>query len=238
MSGGKGGFEQYLEPGLVVSVRAQSTQEVAAVIISILEDLISLELVTNGSVPAFEEGGHVKLRYWDQESTAYYWGAEAGASFSYNNRQPEIDFGYQGGAPAIFYQRANANHVWMLQRIYRNNLAGNLAYDQDGDGIPESLTRVDLADAVMNQCDGLDGITMVLLTLRWVATSTWMSIWPKKSVPATWMGTPVLPESSSRPSRTFTAERETATAFWFSKGRPWGRSGPGRVASFPMGATT
>ena len=138
-------------------------------------------------------------------------GAEAGASFGYNNRQSEIDFGYRavhltatasktlvnayygreadysyfegcssggreafmeaqrfpedfdgivGGAPAIFYQRANANHVWMLQRIYRNNLAGNLAYDQDGDGTPESLTKVDiLADAVMNKCDGLDGIT-------------------------------------------------------------------------------
>ncbi|MEE8348221.1 MAG: tannase/feruloyl esterase family alpha/beta hydrolase [Acidobacteriota bacterium] len=138
-------------------------------------------------------------------------GAEAGASFGYNNRQSEIDFGYRAvhltaeasrtlvsayyeeepaysyfegcssggreafmeaqrfpedfdgivaGAPAIFYQRANANHVWMLQRIYRNNLAGNLAYDQDGDGVPESLTKMEiLANAVMNKCDGLDGIT-------------------------------------------------------------------------------
>jgi feruloyl esterase len=137
-------------------------------------------------------------------------GAEPGASFGFNNRQSEINFGYRAvhltanasktlvkayygqapafsyfegcssggrealmeaqrfpydfdgivaGAPAIFYQRANANHVWMLQRIFRDNLAGNLVYDQDGDGTPESLTKVRiLSEAVLKKCDGLDGI--------------------------------------------------------------------------------
>ena len=137
-------------------------------------------------------------------------GVEPGASFGFNNRQAEIDFGYRAvhltanasktvvdayygqspqysyfegcstggrealmeaqrfpydfdgivaGAPVIFYQRTNATHTWMLQQIFRDNLAGNLAYDQDGDGVPESLTKFDLLiDAVMAKCDGVDGI--------------------------------------------------------------------------------
>jgi len=48
----------------------------------------------------------------------------------------------------------------MLQRIFRDNLAGNLAYDQDGDGVPESLTKFDLLiHSVLDKCDGVDGIT-------------------------------------------------------------------------------
>ena len=138
-------------------------------------------------------------------------GVEPGASFGFNNRQAEIDFGYRAvhltanasksvvtayygrsaqhsyfegcstggreallevqrfpcdfdgivaGAPVIFYQKANATHVWMLQRIFRDNLAGNLAYGQDGDGVPESLTKFDLLiDAVLAKCNGVDGIT-------------------------------------------------------------------------------
>jgi len=138
-------------------------------------------------------------------------GVEPGASFGFNNRQAEIDFGYRAvhltanasksvvdayysrspqysyfegcstggrealmeaqrfpydfdgivaGAPVLFYQKSNATHVWMLQQIFRDNLAGNLAYDQDGDGVPESLTKFDLLiDTVLAKCDGLDGIT-------------------------------------------------------------------------------
>lgn len=138
-------------------------------------------------------------------------GVEPGASFGFNNRQAEIDFGYRAvhltanasksvvdayygtspqysyfegcstggreglmeaqrfpydfdgivaGAPVYSYQRTNATHVWMLQSIFRDNLAGNLAYDQDGDGVPESLTKFDLLiHSVLDKCDGVDGIT-------------------------------------------------------------------------------
>ena len=138
-------------------------------------------------------------------------GAEPGASFGFNNRPAEIDFGYRAvhltanvsktvvdayygrdpeyayfegcstggrealmeaqrfpydfdgivaGAPVLFYQRANANHVWMLQRVFRNNLAGNLAYDKDGDGTPESFTKLNLlSDTMLAKCDGVDGIS-------------------------------------------------------------------------------
>ncbi len=70
MSEDKGGFDRYLEPGLIVSVRAEAKLEVAAVVSSVLEDLISLELITDGSEPAFNERDTVSLRYWDQDDTA------------------------------------------------------------------------------------------------------------------------------------------------------------------------
>ena len=137
-------------------------------------------------------------------------GAEPGASFGFNNRQAEIDFGYRavhlttnaaktviqayygqapkysyfegcstggkqalmeaqrfpydfdgivGGAPVFLYTAVNAAHVWMLQRVYANNFAGNLAFDADSDGVPESLTKLNtLRQAVLDKCDANDGI--------------------------------------------------------------------------------
>ena len=138
-------------------------------------------------------------------------GVEPGASFAFNNRQAEIDFGYRAvhltvlagkllvheyynrapeysyfegcsqggrqglmeaqrypndfdgiiaGAPAFAYQALNASGVWNLQQIYRNNFAGNLAVDTDGNGTYDSLKLVDLLhEQVLNKCDALDGIT-------------------------------------------------------------------------------
>ena len=74
-----------MEPGLIVSVRAEAKLEVAAVVSSVLEDLISLELITDGSEPAFQEGDPVRLRYWDQDATAYYWSVEVGKLFPEQN---------------------------------------------------------------------------------------------------------------------------------------------------------
>ena len=137
-------------------------------------------------------------------------GSEPGASFAFNNRQAEIDFGYRAvhltvnaaksliaryygeapqysyfegcstggreglmeaqrypgdfdgivaGAPVFLYQELNAGHVWLLQRVFRNGFAGNLAHDSDGDGSFDSLSKLDiLADTVMAKCDVLDGI--------------------------------------------------------------------------------
>ena len=85
MSEGKGGFDRYLEPGLIVSVRAEGKLEVAAIVSSVLEDLISLELVPDGSGMPFQEGDHVQLRFWNQEVTAYHWSAEVGKLFPEQN---------------------------------------------------------------------------------------------------------------------------------------------------------
>ena len=143
-------------------------------------------------------------------NTGHDSGSEPGASFGYNNRQAEIDFGYRAvhltvntaksaiiayygrpaeyayhegcstggrqglmsaqrypadfdgivaGAPVNHYQEHNASTIWMLQRVYAKELAGNLAYDTDANGVPDSLKKLEmLADAVFEQCDDLDGI--------------------------------------------------------------------------------
>ena len=63
------------------------------------------------------------------------------------------------GDPVNFYQALNVSHVWNLQRVFKNNLEGMLAYDSDGDGMFESLTKLRrLARAVLDQCDANDGI--------------------------------------------------------------------------------
>ena len=138
-------------------------------------------------------------------------GAEPGASFAFNNRQAEIDFGYRAvhltvnaaktvikayygedpeysyhegcstggrqglmeaqrypydfdgivtGAPVNVYQAMNAGQIWLLQKLFQNNFAGNLAYDTDGDGSLDSLRKVTmLEEAVLGKCDANDGIT-------------------------------------------------------------------------------
>ena len=144
-------------------------------------------------------------------NTGHDSGSEPGASFAFNNRQAEIDFGYRAvhltvnaaktivnayyskpatrayfegcsqggrqglmeaqrypddfdgivaGAPVNFYQQHTAAKVWMLQRVFMNNLAGNLAFDTNGDRLPDSLTKVEmLRTAVLAKCDAADGIT-------------------------------------------------------------------------------
>ncbi len=137
-------------------------------------------------------------------------GVEPGASFGFNNRQAEIDFGYRAvhltvqagkllvntyydqgpaysyfegcsqggrqgfmsaqrfpndfdgivaGAPAFNYQGLNAAGTWNLQRMFRNNLAGNLAVDSNGDGSYDSLNLIDvLHERVLQKCDASDGL--------------------------------------------------------------------------------
>ena len=137
-------------------------------------------------------------------------GSEPGASFAFDNRQAEIDFGYRAvhtsstaakslvrayygkpasysyfegcstggreglmeaqrypgdfdgivaGAPVLHYQELNAGHTWLLQRTFRNDFAGNLAYSTKRDGNFDSLKKLQLlADTVLKQCDALDGI--------------------------------------------------------------------------------
>ncbi|HEU4618347.1 MAG TPA: tannase/feruloyl esterase family alpha/beta hydrolase [Gammaproteobacteria bacterium] len=67
--------------------------------------------------------------------------------------------GIVAGAPVIYYQQLNAGHTWLLQRTFRDHYAGNLAYDTDGDGTPDSLRKLDvLHEAVLARCDANDGI--------------------------------------------------------------------------------
>ena len=49
--------------------------------------------------------------------------------------------------------------VWLLQRMFRDDFAGALAFDTDGDGRFDSVRKLEmLADAVLAACDGDDGV--------------------------------------------------------------------------------
>jgi feruloyl esterase len=75
-------------------------------------------------------------------------------------RFPNDFDGIVAGAPVLHYQELNAGHTWLLQRVFRDDFAGNLAFDADGDGKPESLRKLELlAAAVQQRCDARDGIS-------------------------------------------------------------------------------
>ena len=77
-------------------------------------------------------------------------------------RYPDEFDGIVSSAPVYDYQALNVSHVLMAQRVFADNFAGNLAFDHDGDGIPESLTKLNmLRDAVLAKCDARDGIAMM-----------------------------------------------------------------------------
>lgn len=74
-------------------------------------------------------------------------------------RYPNDFDGIVAGAPVNYYQAMNAAGTWNLQRMFKDNFAGNLAIDSNGDGQRDSveLVRI-LNDAVLQKCDVNDGI--------------------------------------------------------------------------------
>ncbi|MEE2823063.1 MAG: tannase/feruloyl esterase family alpha/beta hydrolase [Acidobacteriota bacterium] len=143
-------------------------------------------------------------------NTGHDSGSEPSASFGFNNRQAEIDYGYRSvhltvnaaktvvknyyaqepaysylegcstggnqglteaqrypydfdgiiaGAPVLHYQATNISHAFMLKKVFQNNFEANLAFDTDGNGLPDSLTKLKMLEqAVLEKCDGNDGI--------------------------------------------------------------------------------
>lgn len=74
-------------------------------------------------------------------------------------RYPDDFDGIVAGAPANHYQDMNAVRVWLLQRMFRDDFEGALAFDTDGDGRFDSVRKMDLlADAVLARCDRNDGV--------------------------------------------------------------------------------
>ena len=107
-------------------------------------------------------GKSVVAAYYERPAArSYFEGCSTGGREGLMEAQrfPNDFDGIVAGAPVFKYQELNAGHTWLLQRVFRNDYAGNLAFDADGDGTPESLRKLELlADTVLARCDANDGI--------------------------------------------------------------------------------
>lgn len=67
--------------------------------------------------------------------------------------------GIVAGAPSHRQFQRMAHRLDLMQHLVRDNYAANLAFDTDGDGGAESLTKLNmLKDTVQQHCDNQDGI--------------------------------------------------------------------------------
>ena len=99
--------------------------------------------------------------YGREPAYSYFEGCSTGGrqGLMEAQRYPTDFDGIVAGAPANHYQEMNAVRVWLLQRMFRDDFAGALATDTDGDGRLDSVRKLDLlADAVVAACDRDDGV--------------------------------------------------------------------------------
>lgn len=74
-------------------------------------------------------------------------------------RFPQDFDGIVAGAPSIFRAANFYHHLKLMQHLYRDGMAANLADDGDGDGTPDSLGNVRLLHrAILDRCDTIDGV--------------------------------------------------------------------------------
>jgi len=104
----------------------------------------------------------IEAYYGSAAAYSYHEGCSTGGrqGLMEAQRYPHDFDGIIAGAPVNFYQELNTTHVWMLQRVFEDHFAGNLAFDTDGDGSHDSLTKLRiLTETVMAKCDARDAIT-------------------------------------------------------------------------------
>ncbi len=106
--------------------------------------------------------------YYRSEPTySYFEGCSTGGRQGLMEAQrfPNDFDGIVAGAPVNYYQAMNAAGVWWLQRMFKDDFAGNLAVDTDGDGTFDSVKLLQtLNERVLQKCDSQDGITDGLLS--------------------------------------------------------------------------
>ena len=103
----------------------------------------------------------VRAYYGAAPEYSYFEGCSTGGrqGLMEAQRYPDDFAGIVAGTPANHYQEMNAVRVWLLQRMFRDEFAGALAFDADGDGRFDSVRKLEvLADAVLAACDGNDGV--------------------------------------------------------------------------------
>ncbi len=101
-------------------------------------------------------------RFYRTEPTySYFEGCSTGGRQGLMEAQrfPEDFDGIVAGAPVNYYQALNAAGVWWLQRLFKDDFAGNLAVDTDGDGSFDSVKLLQtLNERVLARCDANDGV--------------------------------------------------------------------------------
>lgn len=99
--------------------------------------------------------------YGKAQKYAYWEGCSTGGrqGMMEVQRFPDDFDGIVVGSPVIDYEKLNAAHIWSLKSLMKNHYEGNLAYDSNGNGRYDSVTKLNiLRDAVMARCDAKDGI--------------------------------------------------------------------------------
>ena len=181
----------------------------------------------------------VRNYYGDEPAYSYFEGCSTGGrqGLMEAQRYPTDFDGIVAGAPANHYQEMNAVRVWLLQRMFRDDFAGALATDTDGDGRFDSVRKLDvLADAVVAACDRNDGVADGVIDdplacgFDPIATSRPTAVRPART------GRTASPRPRYARCGTSTRARATATA---GRSTPASRSDPnssGRGCSFPIRA--
>ena len=99
--------------------------------------------------------------YGEAPEYSYFEGCSTGGrqGLMEAQRYPDDFDGIVAGAPVNYYQALNASRMWLMQKVYANDLEASLTFDTDDDGLPDSDTKLAmLAATVMSACDGQDVI--------------------------------------------------------------------------------
>ena len=100
--------------------------------------------------------------YGEAPEYSYFEGCSTGGrqGLMEAQRYPDDFDGIVAGAPVNYYQALNASRMWLMQKVYANDLEASLTFDTDDDGRPDSDRKlVMLAETVMAACDTNDGIS-------------------------------------------------------------------------------
>lgn len=103
----------------------------------------------------------VAAHYGTPHRYAYHFGCSTGGRQGLLAAQilPDDYDGIVAGAPGHLWYPRMAHRVALMQTLFARGMAGNPAFDADGDGVPENLGKIDLlAQRAMAVCDDADGI--------------------------------------------------------------------------------